>query len=146
MVVLVNGFYPVILTEKLEKTANFYEMNFGFKPIFKSDWYVSLKMKENTVPYELAIIDSTHETIPSNYRKVVQGLILNFEVDHVDDEYKRLIHSEKLPIIQDMKDEDFGQRHFITSDPNGILIDVIQIIPPDETYRSQFNEKIWSEK
>lgn len=45
-----------------------------------------------------------------------------------------------------MKDEDFGQRHFITSDPNGILIDVIQIIPPDETYRSQFNEKIWSEK
>jgi catechol 2,3-dioxygenase-like lactoylglutathione lyase family enzyme len=145
MVMLVNGFYPVILTEKLEDTASFYEMNFGFKPVFKSDWYVSVKMNESPVPYELAIIDSIHETIPSNYRKVVQGLILNFEVDNVDDEYERLILSEKLPIIQDIKDEDFGQRHFITSDPNGILIDVIQIIPPDETYRSQFNEKIWSE-
>ncbi|KIL74146.1 VOC family protein [Bacillus badius] len=143
---LVNGFYPVILTEKLEESSNFYETNFGFEPVFKSDWYVSLKMNESSVPYELAIISSTHKTIPSNYRKVVQGLILNFEVDNVDDEYERLIHSEKLPIIQDIKDEDFGQRHFITSDPNGILIDVIQIIPPNESYRSQFNEKIWSEK
>ncbi|MGC8230969.1 VOC family protein [Pseudobacillus badius] len=143
---LVNGFYPVISTEKLEESSNFYETKFGFEPVFKSDWYVSLKMNESSVPYELAIIDSTHETIPSNYRKVVQGLILNFEVDNVDYEYERLIHSEKLPIIQDIKAEDFGQRHFITSDPNGILIDVIQIIPPNESYRSQFNEKIWSEK
>ena len=56
MVVLVNGFYPVILTEKLDGTSNFYEMNFGFKPVFKSDWYVSLKMNESPVPYELALI------------------------------------------------------------------------------------------
>ncbi|MED4462735.1 VOC family protein [Metabacillus fastidiosus] len=143
---LVNGFYPVILTEKLEESSNFYDMHFGFRPVFKSDWYVSLKMNENPFPYELAIIDRSHKTIPSNYRKVVQGLILNFEVDNVDDEYERLILSGNLPIVQDIKDEEFGQRHFITSDPNGILIDVIQIIPPDETYRSQFNEKIWSEK
>lgn len=146
MVVLVNGFYPVILTKKLEDSSNFYVINFRFKPVFKTDWYVSLKMSENPIPYELAIIDRSHQTIPSNYRKVVQGLILNFEVKNVDDEYERLILSENLPLIQDIKDEDFGQRHFITSDPNGILIDVIQIIPPDETYRSQFNEKIWSEK
>ncbi|MFS0881162.1 VOC family protein [Metabacillus niabensis] len=146
MVVLLNSFYPVILSEKLEETTEFYEMNFGFTPVFKSDWYVSLKINENPIPYELAIIDSHHHTIPENYRKAAQGMIFNFEVDNVDEEYKRLIVSENLPIIQEMKDEDFGQRHFITCDPNGILIDVIQIIPPNETYRSQFNEEIWSEK
>ncbi len=35
-----------------------------------------------------------------------------------------------LPILLDIRDEDFGQRHFITADPNGMLIDVIKPIPP----------------
>jgi hypothetical protein len=31
------------------------------------------------------------------------------------------------------------QRHFITVDPNGILIDVIGQIPPSEAFMSQFS-------
>ena len=39
-----------------------------------------------------------------------------------------------LPILLDIRDEDFGQRHFITADPNGMLIDVIKPIPPKGDY------------
>lgn len=29
----------------------------------------------------------------------------------------------------ELRSEAFGQRHFITSDPNGVLVDVIKVIP-----------------
>jgi hypothetical protein len=32
-------------------------------------------------------------------------------------------------MVLDLKSEKWGQRHFITKDPNGLLIDVIQNVP-----------------
>jgi hypothetical protein len=37
-----------------------------------------------------------------------------------------------------LRDEAFGQRHFITRDPNGVLIDVIRPIPPDADFAAQY--------
>jgi hypothetical protein len=33
-------------------------------------------------------------------------------------------------IVQSLRDEDYGQRHFFAVDPNGVLLDVIERIPP----------------
>ena len=41
----------------------------------------------------------------------------------------RQMKAAGLPILLDLRDEAFGQRHFITSDPAGVLIDVISPIP-----------------
>jgi catechol 2,3-dioxygenase-like lactoylglutathione lyase family enzyme len=139
----INSFYPVILTDKVALSSVFYTSNFGFETVYEADWYVSLRMTNNQVPYELALLDATHPTIPEVYRKPVQGLILNFEVEAVDLEYKRLIQDRKLPLLLDIRDEEFGQRHFITSDPNGVLIDIIQLIAPSEAEGTQYIEKVW---
>ncbi len=80
--------------------------------------------------------------MPEGFRKPVQGLILNFEMDDVDTEYARL-QAAGLPIHVPLRDEEFGQRHFITSDPNGVLIDFIKIIPPSEAFARQYNLEIW---
>ncbi|MFX4229610.1 MAG: hypothetical protein ACFHHU_17570 [Porticoccaceae bacterium] len=37
-----------------------------------------------------------------------------------------------------LRDEPFGQRHFITRDPNGVLIDVIKPIPPSAEFLAQY--------
>ena len=71
------------------------------------------------------------------YRKPVQGLLLNFEIDDVDAEYVRL-KAAGLPILRDIKSEDFGQRHFITHDPAGVMIDVIKVIPPTAEFAVQY--------
>ena len=34
----------------------------------------------------------------------------------------------------------FGQRHFITADPNGVLIDVIKPIPPSAAFVENYAE------
>jgi catechol 2,3-dioxygenase-like lactoylglutathione lyase family enzyme len=140
-----NSFYPVIMTDRLEESATFYTQHFGFESVFAADWYVSLRMTQAKAPYELALLDPSHPTIPTAFQNnIVQGLILNFEVDDVDAVYERLIVTENLPLHLAIRDEDFGQRHFITSDPNGVLIDVIKIIPPSETFSQQYSEQIWS--
>ena len=76
----ISSFYPVILTDQVAATAAFYTEHFGFEKVFEMDWYVSLKMSGKNIPFELAILDSTHPTIPQAYRTKVKGLILNFEV------------------------------------------------------------------
>lgn len=141
-----NSFYPVIMTDRVQATSAFYTEHFGFEQVFEAEWYVSLKAGsgDSGNAYELAIIDYTHPTIPEAFRSQARGMILNFETDDVDAQYERLIRQAGLPLRQDMRDEDFGQRHFLTSDPNGILIDVIKIIPPSESYSSQYADEIWN--
>ena len=39
-----------------------------------------------------------------------------------------------LPSLIPLRDEAFGQRHFITADPNDVLIDVIKPIPPSAEF------------
>lgn len=133
----INSFYPVILTKDVPGSKDFYTKHFPFEVTFDAGWYVSLKAKQE-FPFELALLEPEHATIPTDFRIALHGgLILNFEVDDADVEYARL-RSAGLPIHLEIRSEIFGQRHFITSDPNGILIDVIQIIPPSEEYAKQY--------
>ncbi|MFI0799363.1 hypothetical protein [Amycolatopsis lurida] len=71
----------------------------------------------------------------------MQGLLLNFEVEDVDAEHRRLVVDAGLPEALSLRSEDFGQRHFIVADPNGVLIDVIQEIPPTGDFAGQFTDE-----
>ncbi len=133
-----SSFYPVLCTDQLAATRDFYVGLFGFEVTFEADWYVSLR-RDGEPGYELAILDASHPTIPPSYRQAtVRGLLLNFEVDDVDAEYRRLVtdggHAPVLPL----RSEDFGQRHFIIADPAGSLVDVITEIPPSPAFLDNF--------
>ncbi|MCT8991236.1 VOC family protein [Chelativorans sp. SCAU2101] len=131
-----TSYYPVILTRDVAGTAAFWREHFRFETRFESDWYVHLQSREDE-SVNLAILEGTHETIPEPGRGRVAGLILNFEVEDADAEYQRA-RAAGLPILLDLRDEEFGQRHFITSDPNGVLIDVIKPIPPSPAFAAQY--------
>ena len=127
--------YPVICTDRVAESKAFYLEHFPFETIFDSDWYVSLQSTGER-PFELALLDYRHETIPERYRAPFGGgLIINYEVEEVDSVFERF-RDAGLPIHLELRSESFGQRHFITSDPNGVLIDVIKVIP----YSGEFAE------
>lgn len=132
-----TSFYPVLCAENVAATADFYRQHFGFATTFVSDWYVSLR-QEGAAGYELAILDPNHPTVPVEFRMATRGLILNFEVDDVDAEYERMVVQSGLEEVLSLRSEDFGQRHFITRDPNGILIDVITPIPASAEFADQY--------
>lgn len=133
-----TSYYPVIMTDDVEKTAAFYRRHFRFQPLFESDWYVHLQSSEEET-VNLAILSGNHETVPETMRGRVSGLILNFEVENPEEEFERA-KAGGLPILQELRDEDFGQRHFITADPNGVLIDVIKPIAPSAEFAAQYQE------
>ena len=132
-------FYPVIQTNDVAGSTSFYVDNFRFKVVFESDWYTHLQSTEDE-SVNLAILQGDHETIPQPGRGTVNGIILNFEVEDVDREYEQ-VKAAGLPVLKPICDEDFGQRHFITTDPNGVLIDVIKPIPPTEEFLAQYAEE-----
>ncbi|NLS19449.1 glyoxalase [Rhizobium sp. P40RR-XXII] len=132
----VTSYYPVIMTERVAETAAFYIEHFGFQESFASDWYAHLQSVEDG-RINLAILDGRHETIPAQARGRVAGLLLNFEVEDVDAVYSR-VQEVGLPILRAIRNEAFGQRHFITADPNGVLIDVIKPIPPSAEFAALY--------
>lgn len=132
-------YYPVLMTDRVAETARFYETHFRFIRQFDSNWYVHLQSTEDA-SVNLAVLDRDHATIPVVARgQQASGLLLNFEVDDVDAEYQRAV-AQGLPMLLALRDEDFGQRHFIVQDPNGVMIDVIQPIPPSEAFLRQYAE------
>ncbi|RVD54984.1 glyoxalase [Mesorhizobium sp. M2D.F.Ca.ET.185.01.1.1] len=131
-----TSYYPVLMTGDVAGTADFYVTHFRFEPLFASDWYVHLRSSEDR-RVNLGIVQGDHETIPQEGRGRTSGLLINFEVRDPDAVYERVV-AAGLPILRTLRDEPFGQRHFITRDPNGVLIDVIKPIPPSEEFLAQY--------
>ena len=128
--------YPVICTDNIEASHRFYKDNFDFETTFEADWYVSLRSRQKP-HFELALLDYHHPSVPEGFGEPARGVLINFEVEDVDAEYTRL-KTRNLPMALDIRSEDWGQRHFITRDPNGILIDVIQNIAPDAEFAEHY--------
>ena len=133
-----TSYYPVLMTDDVAGTAWFYKTHFRFEALFENDWYVHLRSSEDR-KVNLGIVRWDHETVPPAGRARTQGLLINFEVRDPDAIYREAL-AAKLPILLALRDEEFGQRHFITADPNGVLIDVIKPIPPSAEFLAQYAE------
>ncbi|MEO4042537.1 VOC family protein [Hoeflea sp. CAU 1731] len=131
-----NQYYPVLMTDDVAGTAEFYRTHLRLRPVFDSDWYIHLQSSEDDA-VNLAILQGDHETIPASGRGRASGVLLNFEVDDVDAVYAQM-KSDGLEMLLDLRDEPFGQRHFITQDPNGVLIDIIKPIPPTAEFLAMY--------
>jgi catechol 2,3-dioxygenase-like lactoylglutathione lyase family enzyme len=132
----ITSFYPVLMVQDVAATAGFYIRHFDFRPVFEADWYVHLQSAHDPA-VNLAILQGDHATIPAEGRGRASGMLINFEVEDVDAAHARALEAG-LPVLLPLRDEEFGQRHFITRDPNGVLIDVITPIPPSEAFAKQY--------
>lgn len=132
----ITSFYPVLMVRDVAESARFYREELGFQPTFEADWYVSLR---HETAGELAILHDEHDTIPPGFRRPVTGLLLNVEVPDAAAEYERLVGERGLPERLRLRDEPFGQRHFIVEVPGGVLIDVIEPIEPSPDFTASFS-------
>jgi catechol 2,3-dioxygenase-like lactoylglutathione lyase family enzyme len=111
-----------ICSEQLGKSRDFYVALLGFEVNYDSDWYVQLRCPTNP-ELEFGIISRTSELVPSEFQQKPTGMYVTFVVPDVDEVYSRAL-SLGLSIVQEPKNEFYGQRRFLTIDPNGCLIDV----------------------
>lgn len=112
-----------VVTEKVKESKAFYTGIFGCEIVFDSDWFVLLQSGETELGFMLPNLE---EQAPV-FREATngKGLWIVIDVDDVDAEYTR-IKSLGVAIEFEIKDEPWGDRHFVLKDPNGIAVDVVQ--------------------
>lgn len=131
--------YPVLMVEDVRGVADFYMERFGFEETFAVDWYVSL-WHGHRPERQLAFVRFDHETIPAGHRFPGRGFLVNLEVDDAAGEHALLVEQEGLRPLLPLRDEDWGQRHFIIADPAGNLVDVIENIPPSADFAAAYQQ------
>ncbi|WP_241385995.1 VOC family protein [Rhodococcus sp. CH91] len=121
-----RSIFPVVPAADVRRSRDFYRDLLDLTVVFDSDWYVQLHGGDETVQLGLVVLG--HETVPDGFRGTPTGVLVSVEVDDVDAVHARAVAAGH-EIALDLRDEEFGQRHFMTVDPDGVLVDVITVIP-----------------
>jgi len=72
------------------------------------------------VPMRSLFPDICSDDVPAEHRRSPQGVLVTIEVDDVDAVHARA-RSLGVPIVDALRSEEFGQRHFTALDPHGLL-------------------------
>jgi catechol 2,3-dioxygenase-like lactoylglutathione lyase family enzyme len=122
-----TALYPVTMSDDPATTAAFYRALLGLEPTYESDWYISLAAPGGGP--ELATVARDHESVPAAFRAAPRGTLVTVEVDDAR-AIRRRASEIGAPLELELRDEPFGQRHFMVRDPDGLLVDVVEPIPP----------------
>jgi catechol 2,3-dioxygenase-like lactoylglutathione lyase family enzyme len=114
-----------IVTDKVQESKEFYVTLFGCNVLYEGEggWFVLLKLGDG----ELGFMKPNLESQAPIFRRPFQGqgVWLVVDVPNVDAEYQRLT-TLGIPIELTLRDEPWGDRHFVIIDPNGIGVDIVQ--------------------
>lgn len=111
-----------ICSDALQESKEFYVALLGFQVKYDSDWYVQLCSPKDS-EIEVGIIKRDHELVPKEYQTNPTGMYITFVVEDVDVVYDKAVDMG-IPIVQEPRNEFYGQRRFLVKDPNGCLVDV----------------------
>jgi uncharacterized glyoxalase superfamily protein PhnB len=123
-----------VTTGKMDETREFYVRYFVAEIVFDCGWYLDLQFGNKTS--RLAFMS------PRNERQTVcnpDGLVLDFAVEDVDAEYRRLT-GLGLTVPAPPEDHPWGDRSFSVQDPNGILLLIYSETEPDREYKKYYRQ------
>lgn len=136
----VRDLYPLVTTPALFEARDFYVRHFGFKVAFEATWFVYLigPGEPDTRGAVAAFMHPDHPSVPPGPEAFNgQGMILTIEVSDAAAMHERL-RDEGAPIVHPLTDEVWGQRRFMTRDPAGVLVDVVQQIEPEAGFWERY--------
>jgi catechol 2,3-dioxygenase-like lactoylglutathione lyase family enzyme len=119
---------PNMSSDRFDASRDFYTDLFDLVVgVELGDWYLQLMAPEER-SLNIGFLEPGHEFFagrtapPGEY-----SLVLTIQVDDVDEAYARARqHGAEIPL--EIRDEDYGQRHFLVVDPNGLLLNVMSAI------------------
>lgn len=106
-------------------SATFIKQHFGFTEEMSAEGFVSLSRSD--AGFNLIFLKTGLETFkPASMRgHQADGLLIVFVVDDIDAEYTRL-KTEGVAITTSIETESWGERFFQVTDPNGVVIQLVQ--------------------
>ncbi|PSV44608.1 MULTISPECIES: VOC family protein [unclassified Photobacterium] len=122
----VDAMFPVMVTSDLEAVKQFYETAFGFNAVFyDSNFYLHLVSPNNNI--QLGFLLPNVASQPEFLHPIMssKGYVISLEVKDATFAYAEAKQMD-LNLIMALKEEEWGQVHFMIQDPAGLSIDVVQ--------------------
>lgn len=118
--------FPVYITEQLGPQKEFYEQHFGFNAEFYDESFY-LHLLHPATGVQIAFMVPDHPSQPEFLQKstALENMVISFEVKDAKAAFEAA-RGAALPIVFELKKEEFGLSHFMVKDPAGFIIDVVE--------------------
>ena len=126
----IDAMFPVMVAENLETMKQFYETVFGFKTVFyDANFYLHIISPNNSI--QLGFLLPNLVSQPEFLHPVMssEGFVISLEVKNAALAYAEA-QKMNLNFIMDLKQEEWGQLHFMIQDPAGFSVDIVQHLEP----------------
>ncbi len=124
---------PVVNTDRIEECKEFYTKYFGFEVTFASDWYVNIQ-SPGEKSFDIGFLKPNHESQPPIFQPAYnEGISFSIYVESADEAYAELSEAG-VPILHELADEAWGERHFVVVDPAGVPLNICHMIAPTEEH------------
>lgn len=129
--------YTVFVTTDVKNCKEFYTQWFGFTVIFESSWFILLQ-SPGKKSFPLAFMNEEHPSSPPVPKAMNgNGAFITLQVADAKKVYDAMVKAG-LKISYPLTDEDWGQRRFAVTDPNGMHVDVVEQTAPKEGFWDQY--------
>jgi predicted enzyme related to lactoylglutathione lyase len=115
---------PNLSSEAFVASRDFYVSMFDLVvSVELDDWYLQL-MPDADPALNIGFVKPDHAMFAGRPSSSPSGVVLTVHVDDVDEAYER---AKRLgaEIVAEIRNEDYGQRHFLVVDPNGLVLNVM---------------------
>jgi predicted enzyme related to lactoylglutathione lyase len=119
---------PNISSELFAESRDFYVELFDLVvSVELDDWYLQLMPPEDP-SLNIGFVKPAPERFVGRVAPAgTYALVLTIHVDDVDAAYERA-QTMGAEIAEEIRDEEYGQRHFLVVDPNGLVLNVMSAI------------------
>jgi uncharacterized glyoxalase superfamily protein PhnB len=129
--------YTVFITTDVKKCKAFYAEWFGFTTLFESSWFLLLQ-SPGSKGFAMGFMHEEHPSSPPAPRAMKgDAAFITLQVADAKKVYDAMIAAGKK-IDYHLKDEDWGQRRFAITDPNGMHVDVVEQTEPKAGYWDKY--------
>ncbi len=133
---MVSRIVTAIYVNDLNLSKKFYCDLLGLEKTFEADWIVQLTSPINK-DINLTLQPVNDQLIPLDFQKQPQGFSVAFVVNNCDEIYAKAL-SLNLNIVQKPMNEIYGQRRFLTTDPDGVLVDISSECEPSPEFMEKY--------
>ena len=131
--------YPLITVARLKASRDFFVERLGMTVLFEAHWVAILSSKADG-SIALGLMSADHPSRPPGPETFDgQGVIITVQVEDASAAYAHL-QACGVPIEHPLSEEPWGQRRFMTRDPSGIRIDVVEQIEPAPGFWDRYSE------
>ncbi|MFC0601844.1 VOC family protein [Streptomyces palmae] len=116
-----------LTVDEVPASVEFFTRHFGFQVEMEADGFASLGREGAP---NLVLLRRGIEVLPEDLREQrAAGVIIAFTVDDLAAEEARL-RSEGVAITLPIREEPWGERLFMVTDPNGVIVELVEWVTP----------------